>query len=310
MASWSKCFSSFFKNFWKLSFLFTFLSIAIGVFLSYGALQSLVSNRSTKTLSNDSSVLVLDLEGVIMRSSKFLKTLRDYIDKDSVKAVVIRVNSPGGAVGPSQAIYRELIKIREEFKKPVIMSLEAIATSGAYYISAGADQIVTQAGTLVGSIGVIINFANLENLYKWAKIRRYAIKTGKYKDVGADYRSMSTEEETYLRGVLDEVLKQFKDDIVKGRNLDPGLVDRNADGRIFTGEKAVELGFADKVGNFSDAIELAEELTGEASLKIFNPKDRSSFFRWFEDIESFYPGSHFFSFLFYPQTPMYLMPSH
>ena len=310
MASLYKCFSSFFKNFWKLSFLLTFLSIAIGIFLSYGALQSLISNSNTKTLSDDSSVLVLNLEGVIMRSNKFLKTLRDYIDKDNVKAVVIRVNSPGGAVGPSQAIYRELIKIREEFKKPIIMSLEAIATSGAYYISAGADQIVTQAGTLMGSIGVIINFANLEELYKWAKIKRYAIKTGKYKDVGADYRSMSTDERAYLQGVLYEVLEQFKNDVVKGRNLDPKLVDQNADGRIFTGEKAVELGFADRIGNFSDAIELAEELTGEESLKIFNPKDRSSFFRWFEDIESLYLKNYFFSFLFYPQTPMYLMPSY
>ena len=96
MASWYKCFSSFFKNFWKLSFLLTLLSIAIGVFLSYGALQSLISDRTTKTLSNDSSVLVLNLEGVIMRSNKFLKTLKDYIDKDDIKAVVIRVNSPGG----------------------------------------------------------------------------------------------------------------------------------------------------------------------------------------------------------------------
>ena len=114
----------------------------------------------------------------------------------------------------------------------------------------------------------------------------------------------------YLQGVLDEVLKQFKDDVVKGRNLDPDIVDQNADGRIFTGEKAVELGFADKIGNFSDAIDLAEELTGEESLKIFNPKDRPSFFRWFEDMESLYLKNYFFSFLFYPQTPMYLMPSY
>ena len=309
MSSWYKYVSSFFKNLWKLSFLLALLSIAIGIFLFYGILQSLLSDKQTERLSSHSSVLVLNLDGVIMRSNKFLKTLRDYIDKDNIKAVVIRVNSPGGAVGPSQAIYRELVKVREKFKKPVIMSLEAIATSGAYYISAGADQIVTQAGTLMGSIGVIINFANLEELYKWAKIERYALKTGKYKDVGADYRSMSTEEKNYLQGVLDEVLKQFKDDVVKGRKLDPDLVDQNADGRIFTGEKAVELGFADKIGNFSDAIELAEELTGEESLKIFNPREKPTFLRWFDDMESIFLKNHIFSFLFYPQTPMYLMPS-
>ena len=117
MGLWYKCFSSFFKNFWKLSFLLAFLSIAIGIFLFYGAFQSLLLGRKTETLSSDSSVLVLNLEGVIMSSNKFLKPLKKYIDKDNVKAVVIRVNSPGGAVGPSQAIYRELIKIREKFKK-------------------------------------------------------------------------------------------------------------------------------------------------------------------------------------------------
>ena len=310
MSSQYRFFSSLFRNFWKLSFLFVLLSIALGIFLFYGVLQSLLSNKRTQTLPNTSSVLVLNLEGVIIKSNKFLKTLKDYIDKDDIKAVVIRVNSPGGGVGASQSIYRELIKVREKFKKPIVMSFESLAASGAYYIAAGADQIVTQAGTLVGSIGVIINFANLEELYKWAKIERYALKTGKYKDMGADYRSMSTEEKNYLQGVLDEVLKQFKDAIVKGRNLDPDLVDQNADGRIFTGEKAVELGFADKIGNFSDAIELAEELAGERPLKIFNPERKPTFLKWFDDLENIYLKNHLFSFLFYPKAPMYLMPSY
>lgn len=309
MSSWRKCFAFLFNSFWKICFLCIFLITVFSIFLFYGVLQSLFSNKTAQRLPSDASVLVLDIEGVIISSNKFLKTLRNYIEKDNIKAVVIRVNSPGGAVGPSQAIHRELIKVREKFKKPVIMSVEALAASGAYYISVGADKIVTQPGTIIGSIGVIMNFANLEQLYKWAKIERYALKTGKYKDVGADYKSMSTEERAYLQRLLDEVLKQFKDAIVKGRNLDPSLVNQNADGRVFTGETAVELGFADKIGNFSDAIDLAEELTGEKVLKIFTPGEKSAFLKWFEDLESLsIIKNHIFSFLFYPTAPMYLMP--
>ena len=309
MSSWRKSFAFLFNSFWKICLLFIFLSIFLGVYIFYEIFQSLFSNKTVQRLPSQSSVLVLDIEGVIISSHKFLKTLRNYIEKDSIKAVVVRVNSPGGAVGPSQAIYRELVKVREKFKKPIIISVEALAASGAYYISVGADKIVTQPGTIMGSIGVIMNFANLEQLYKWAKIERYALKTGKYKDVGADYKSMSEEEKTYLQSLLNEVLKQFKDAIVKGRNLDPSLVNQNADGRVFTGETAVKLGFADKVGNFSDAIELAEELTGEKTLKIFNPGEKPTFLKFLEDIESLFIKNQPFSFLFYPSAPMYLMPS-
>lgn len=220
-----------------------------------------------------SSILVMDLEGIILDSKKFLKTFRQNIKRDEIKAVIIRVNSPGGVVGPSQAIYRELMIAREEHEKPIVASFGGLAASGAYYVAAAADKIVTNPGTLVGSIGVIMDFANLEDLYEWAKIKRFSLKTGKYKDTGADYRSMAPDEKEYLQDVIDEVLLQFKDAIVAGRKIPTQVVDENADGRIFSGARAVDLGFADELGNFSDAIDLVEEMTGLEGLDLFNPND-------------------------------------
>lgn len=233
------------------------------------------------------SVLVMDIEGIIMDSKRFLRNLNKNIGNSSVKAVVVRVNSPGGAVGPSQDIYRELVNVRKEYNKPIVMAFNSVAASGAYYIALGADKIVTNPGTVVGSIGVIMDFANMEELYDWAMIDRFSIKTGKYKDTGSSYRTMTTDERYYLQSVLDEILDQFKTAISEGRNLPADVVDQYSDGRIFTGVKAVNLGFADEVGNFSDAVRLASELSGFDDLKIFEPlRSRLGFLGIFDDLDS------------------------
>ncbi len=234
------------------------------------------------------SVLVMDVEGVIMDSKKFLRTLNDHISDSEIKAVVIRVNSPGGAIGPCQDIYRELVNIRKKYKKPVVMAFNSVAASGAYYISLGADKIVTNPGSIVGSVGVIIELANMEELYDWAMIDLFAIKTGKYKDTGSSYRTMTADERYYLQNILDELLEQFKKAIAEGRNLPNDVVEKYADGSVFTGYKAVTLGFADEVGNFSDAVNLASELSGFDELKIFEPNRRSklSFLGMLNDLDS------------------------
>lgn len=311
MSAWRKWFKFCFKSFWRMSFLFVFISIAVGIFLCFSILKTLFLPTEVQTPTSSAWVLALDVEGIIMNSQIFLTTLRKHIYKDNIKAVVVRVNSPGGAVGASQAIYREFISLREELKKPIIMSFEAVAASGAYYIAAGADKIVTNPGTLVGSIGVIMNLANLESLYKWAKIEPYVLKTGKYKDTGTSHRSMTLEERHYMQGLLEEVLDQFKRAIIEGRQMEAHLVSEHADGRIFTGETAVKLGFADKVGNFSDAVALAEELTGEEKLEVFDPAKRlSPFLKWFEDFDGMWSGlKNRLGFSSDPLTPMYLMPA-
>lgn len=225
------------------------------------------------------SVLVLELDGVIIDGSEFLEKLRKYRKDDNVKAIVVKLNSPGGVVGPSQEIYAELKRTREQFKKPVVATCGALAASGAFYAAMAADKIVTNPGCLMGSIGVIMEFANLEHLYHWAKIERYALKTGAYKDAGSDYRPMTAEEKALFQVTLNEVLGQFKAAIVEGRQLKPELVDANADGRIFTGAHAVKLGFADQIGTYDDALKLAGELAGiSGEPHVFAPKKRTKLF--------------------------------
>jgi protease-4 len=195
-----------------------------------------------------------------------------------VKGVLIQINSPGGVVGPSQEIYAEIKKTRDVYKKPVVVSGSGLVASGAFYAAMGADKIVTNPGTLMGSIGVIMEFANLSKLYDWAKIQRYAIKTGAYKDTGSEYREMREDEKKLLNVLMQDVLLQFKTAISQGRNMPMDKVNQYADGRIFTGREAVELGFADQVGTLSDAIEIVGELSGLGKRpEVFEaPKERES----------------------------------
>lgn len=264
--------------------IFGYIGTAIGVIFLISILGTCGSvfmaiNGGKEHKLDKNSVLVLELDGVIIDGSDFLEKLRKYRKDDNVKAIVVKLNSPGGVVGPSQEIYAELKRTREQFKKPVVATCGALAASGAFYAAMGADKIVTNPGCLMGSIGVIMEFANLEHLYYWAKIQRYALKTGTYKDAGADYRAMTPEEKALFQVTLNEVLDQFKEAIVEGRGVKKEVVDANADGRIFTGAAAVKLGFADQIGTSDDAIKLAGELAGIGSdPKVFAPKKRSKVF--------------------------------
>lgn len=224
------------------------------------------------------AVLSLELNGVIMDGKKFLKDLRKYREDDGIKGVLVQVNSPGGVVGPSQEIYAELKRTSEIYKKPVVVTGSGLVASGAFYSAMGADKFFVEPGTLTGSIGVIMEFANLEKLYDWAKVKRYVIKTGAYKDTGAEYRDMRQDEKQLLEGTMFEVLNQFKKAISDGRKMPMEKVTQYADGRIFTGETAVKLGFADSVGTYTDALAALGEMTGLGDKpEVFEPaKDRDS----------------------------------
>jgi len=236
------------------------LLIFVGILALVGGIVSLF--RPMQPPLAKASILQLDLHGVIGDDEKFLERLKKYRDDDNIKGVLVSINSPGGIVGPSQAIYMELKRTREEFQKPVVVAGLGLMASGAYYAAVAADKIVVTPGCLVGSIGAIMPFVNLERLMDWAKIQRYSVKTGKYKDMGAEYRPMSEEERQLLQGLLDGVLVQFKGAIKDGRKLNPNVIDENADGRIFTGEEAVKLGFADQMGTLEDGRRLLGSLTG------------------------------------------------
>lgn len=226
------------------------------------------------------SILFLKLDGVIIDGKKFLEDLREYAKDKDIKGVLVQINSPGGVVGPSQEIYAELKRVREELKKPVVATCLSVAASGAYYAAAAADQIVTNPGTLVGSIGVIMEFANLEKLYEWAKIKRYTIQTGAYKDAGAEYREMRPDERLLFQSMANEVLLQFKTAISESRKMPLEKVTQYADGRVFTGASAVALGFADKVGTYEDARRIIGQLAGLGTdPEVFEPPpERGKFF--------------------------------
>ncbi len=233
-----------------------------------------------KMVITKNGILQLELEGVIMNGKKFLKNLKKYREDKNVKAILVVIDSPGGSVGPSQEIYAELLRTRQEFKLPVICVSNGLVASGAYYSAAACDKLVVAKGALVGSIGVIMSFANLEKLYDWAKVTRYSITSGKFKDSGAEYRSMRADEKELFQSMINDVFSQFKADIVAARKMKPQVVDQFADGRVFTGAKAVELGFADQIGSYQDAVNLTAEIAKLGKdFEVFEvPKKKRSIF--------------------------------
>ena len=228
--------------------------VVLGVLVKAGGS---LFGESEKKITAKNTILQLDMSGVIMNGKKFLKNLKKYKDDPRIKAVLIVVNSPGGAVGPSQELYNEIKTVRDDLKKPVICVTTNMMASGAYYASMACNNIVAAPGSMVGSIGVIMEFAILEKLYDWAKVSRYTIKSGKFKDSGAEYRAMRDDEKTLFQDMINEVFVQFRDTVKKERKLTDEVVDTYADGRVLTGASAVKLGFADQVGFYDDAVKLA-----------------------------------------------------
>lgn len=282
-----------------LGYTLSFFGILFLLGLAFSAAGIFAVFSPPESRLHQSSVLLLELDGVIDGSEKFLEKLRRYRKEDQIKGILVQVNSPGGVVGPSQEIFMELKRTREVFKKPVVVSCLGLAASGAYYAALGADKFVVTPGCMVGSIGVIMQFANVERLLQWAKIERYVIKTGKFKDIGAEYRPMAPEERELLQGLVNDVLGQFKTDIVASRKLSVEVVNANADGRVFTGKQAVELGFADELGTLDDARRILGEMTGlGGDPEVFKPRtmrgsewlsfleEESRVERWFTKMEN------------------------
>ncbi|MBF8302859.1 MAG: Signal peptide peptidase SppA, type, protease, partial [Candidatus Dadabacteria bacterium] len=205
-------------------------------------------------------IAILEIQGVILDSQPYLDSLSKIKKDDGIKAIVLRIDSPGGAVGPSQEIYSEILKLRE--KKPVIATLGSVGASGGYYIACAAQKILANPGTITGSIGVIAQFVSYEQLLKWAKLDVEVIKSGEFKDVGSPFKKMTETEKQYMQQLIDNVYSQFKLAVSKARGIDSKEMDKIADGRIFTGEQAKNLKLIDELGTLSDAISLAGSLSG------------------------------------------------
>lgn len=213
-----------------------------------------------KTIPMGEKIAVVRIEGPIIDSKNAIEEIKDYAKDQSVKAIVLRVDSPGGAVAPSQEIYEEVRKA--VLKKKVVVSMGSVAASGGYYISSPATRIIANPGTLTGSIGVIMEIPNLEGLMNKVGVKTEVIKSGRHKDMASAFRGIRKEERVILQDVLDDVHDQFIKAVAEGRKMLPDDVKKLADGRIFTGRKALEAGLIDELGNLEDAIKAAAKMAG------------------------------------------------
>ena len=268
----------------------TFLYVLLGfgglLFLSFflvvGLIQHMVGKSSGSSfLSNSDEITLIEIQGPIFQSDDIVRRIKKF-KKSSKKALLIRLNSPGGAVAPSQEIYSEILSARES-KKIVVASMSSLAASGAYYIAAACDKIVANPGTLTGSIGVIAEFPDASGLLKKVGLNYQTVKSGKFKDTGAFNRPMEPQERAYLQETINDVFHQFLDSVIECRRetfqerlskifhkKSQQVTDQEiiqfvtpyADGRVLTGKKAFELGFVDKLGNYYDAVRLTADLAG------------------------------------------------
>ncbi|HSA78842.1 MAG TPA: signal peptide peptidase SppA [Nitrospirota bacterium] len=235
-----------------------------GIFFVVLFLTSSLSSRNTSaalSVIGTERVAMVKIEGILISSEHVVEELNDYADDSSVKAIVIRIDSPGGGVVVSQEIYNAVKNAKKEGKK-IIVSMGSVAASGGYYVAAAADKIVANPGTLTGSIGVKMEFANLEKLLEKIGVKGMVVKAGEFKDIGSPYRDMTAQEKKLLQDVIDDVHNQFIKAVAEGRNLPEADVRAIADGRIFTGQQALALKLVDQMGDLADSIRLAGSLAG------------------------------------------------
>ena len=239
-------------------------------------------------------VAVIDIAGIISKSDATIKLIHTYRDDPSVKAIVLRIDTPGGSVAPVQEIFTELEKI----EKPIVTSMGGSAASGGYYIACAADTIVANPGTLTGSIGVIMQFTRMKGLYDKVGLEHQVVKSGQFKDTGSPFRELTEQDQAVLQATVDDVYNQFVDAIfaARGNLLTRAEVVELADGRIFSGKQALESKLIDRLGNLPDAIKIAGELAGiDGKPRVLRPERRTSLFEQLLGIKQMPPFDEMFS---------------
>src|SRR5881296_3693796 len=198
---------------------------------------------------------VVDLEGVIIDPNTVVQQLKKFGDDDSIKAIILHVNSPGGGVAASEEIYREVKRIRAEKKKKIVASIETVGASGAFYVSSACDKVYADQGSIVGSIGVIAQWVNYGDLLKWAKLKDVVIKTGEFKDTGNPARDLTPSEQAYMQDLINNMFGQFIKAVADGRGLKYDDVKSIANGKVWTGEQALGMKLIDQVADFEAAVD-------------------------------------------------------
>lgn len=263
---------------WILGLVFGGLFLCLFAFLALA--WAAVNTGRSGSFARGDRVGVVEVTGVIADGKTTLKELRDFAENDGIRAIVVRVDSPGGSVGPSQEIYEAIHSTRE--KKHVVVSMGSIAASGGFYIACAGEKVFANPGTLTGSIGVIAQFPNVTGLLHWAGIGMQTITAGKMKDVGSPFREMTPDERAYLQSTLADVHEQFIGAVASGRSLSADDVRKFADGRVFTGRKAKELKLVDELGGLQDAVREAGKLGGiQGEPRIEYPTKERPLFRAF-----------------------------
>lgn len=236
--------------------------LAIGFTVVIIALVSGSSERTeTVTVGSGDKVAVVDLKGVIASSDEVVRQMKKYRNNSSVRAIVLHIDSPGGGVVASQEMYEEVRAVRDG-GKPVIVSMGSLAASGGYYVAVGGSYLVANRGTLTGSVGVISEFLQLKDALDKLGIGVKTIKAGKLKDAGSPMRAMNDDDQKYFQALMDDVHRQFIDVVARERKMDVEKVRELADGRVFTGEQALQLGLVDTLGTFEDAVRIAAVKVG------------------------------------------------
>ena len=237
-----------------------FLAVLVFFFAAFFYAYLTGGEAHVLMLFGGDAIGVLQVEGTIDDSREAIQSLKQFGEAKGIKAVVVRIDSPGGAVAPTQEIYEEIEKLRK--KKPVVASLGGMAASGGYYIASACDQVVSNPGTLTGSIGVIMELGNVEELMKKLGVQGYSIKSGPNKDIGSPLRPLTPQGKAILQSLVDNVHGQFVGAVAKGRRMPEAKVRELADGRVYSGEQAKGLGLVDELGNLEDAIDLAAKRVG------------------------------------------------
>ncbi len=246
--------------------------------LVFGTAMAIVLSLShfTPSLTFGDKIAVIPIQGVIKNSDTITEQLIGFRNDRQIKAIILKINSPGGGVGPSQEIYTEAI--RTTHTKKVIAYLGSLAASGGYYVASAADKIIANPGTLTGSIGVLMEFISVEELLNKIGVEMRVIKSGEFKDIGSPHRKMTEREKKMLTNLIADIRNQFVNAVSKGRNMPREKILDIADGRIFSGRQAKVLGLVDSLGNFQDSVNLAKRIAhikGEVRL-VYPEKKRKS----------------------------------
>ncbi len=251
--------------------LFLLVLIFILFFIFVYGVSTFTGDKSSLSLKN--KIGVVTLEGIIKDSSPVVDQLIEYSKNDSIKAVVLRIDSPGGGVVSSQEIYKAVLALKK--KKNVVVSMGSVATSGGYYVACAADKIVANPGTITGSIGVIIHFSNVEELLKKIGLKPSIVKSGRYKDIGSPLREMTSDEKRLIQEVVDDIYDQFLEAVSLNRKISKEKAASIAEGKIFTGRQALKMGLVDFLGDKEYAINLAAKLSGiKGKPEVVYPKEK------------------------------------